>query len=372
MSLRRSHILALIIAAIIGAWVLSGQIGNGETEAVEIDADGEVVTSTNSDVEPTSRTPRVRAAVFHAESRQTAVIIRGRTEAVRSVQVRAETAGTIIELPVEKGATVEKGDVICRLSLNARDARMAEAEALMRQRWLELDAAQKLAARGHRSETQAAASQAAYDAARAQVKQQEVELSHTRILAPFDGVLDARPVEVGDYLQVSQPCATIVDLDPFLVIGQVAETDVDKLREGTIGTAVLVTGEAVEGVVRFISTTADPATRTFLVELEVPNTERTLRSGVTAEIRVPSTEVMAHRVPPSILGLDDAGTIGLRILDEENVVHFQRVQILQDGPEGIWVTGLPTSAKLITVGQDFVVPGQKVDVTYEEEAGAAS
>lgn len=371
MSLRRSHILALVIAAIIGAWILSGQIGNGDAEVVEADENGTVIET--ADIEASAlRTPKVRAAIFHAEPRNTEVVIRGRTEAIRSVQVRAETSGTVVELPVEKGSMVEKGDVICRLSLNARDARMEEAEALMRQRWLELDAAQKLAARGHRSETQAAASQAAYDAARAQVKQQEVELSHTRILAPFDGVLDARPVEVGDYLQVSQPCATIVDLDPFLVVGQVAETDVDKLQVGKVGTATLVTGETVEGRVRFISTTADPATRTFRVELEIPNPERKIRAGVTAEIRIPSTEVMAHRVPPSILGLDDSGTIGLRILDENNVVHFQRVNILADDPDGVWVTGLPTSAKLITVGQDFVVPGQTVDVTYEDEMGAAS
>jgi len=368
MALRRSHILALVIAAIIGAWILSGQIGNGETEetaSAEIGASGE---RTQNDVQ----TPRVRARIFHAQSRRTSLIIRGRTEAVRSVQVRAETSSTIIELPVEKGAHVLKGDVICRLSLNARDARMAEAEALMRQRWLELDAARKLAAQGHRSATQAAASEAAYDAARALVKQQEIELSHTRILAPFDGVLDERPVEVGDYLQVSQPCATIVDLDPFLVVGQVSETDVGGILEGSVGTAKLVTGEEVEGFVRFISQTADPATRTFRVELEVPNETQNLRAGVTAEIFIPSTEMMAHLVPPSILGLDDAGLIGLRILDNDNVVHFQRVNLLEDGPDGVWVTGLPTSVKLITVGQDFVMPGQTVDVTYEEEAGAAS
>ena len=62
----------------------------------------------------------------------------------------------------------------------------------------------------------------------------------------------------------------------------------------------------------------------------------------------------------------------LLYLDENNVVYFQRVQILADDPEGVWVTGLPTSVKLITVGQDFVVPGQTVDVTYEDEMGAAS
>mgnify|MGYP005838110371 CR=1 FL=1 len=367
MRLRRSHILALVIAAIIGAWILSGQIGNGEPDTMQADA-----TQSGSATGQITDMPHVRASVFHAEPRQSSLIVRGRTEAVRTVQVRAETSGTIVDLPVEKGAMVSKGDVICRLSLNARDAQMAEAEALMRQRWLELDAARKLAARGHRSETQAAAAQAAYDAARAQVKQREIELSHTRILAPFDGVLDDRPVEEGDYLQVSQPCATIVDLDPFLVIGQVSETEVDSVREGARGVASLVTGETVDGTVRFVAKTADPATRTFRVELEVPNEDGKLRSGVTAEISIPSAEVMAHQIPPSILGLDDEGTIGVRILDEQNIVHFKRVQILEDGLGGLWVTGLPTSVKLITVGQDFVVPGQQVDATFEDAAGAAS
>lgn len=361
MKLRRSYILALIIAAIISAWILSGQIGNGDdAAAVQAQTSAEARAATDGKV------PHVRARVFHAESRRTILVIRGRTEALRTVDIRAETSGTVVDLPVEKGAHVKKGDLICRLSLNARDAQMAEAEALMRQRWLELDAARKLAARGHRSETQAAAAQAAYDAARAQVKQREVELGHTRIVAPFDGVIDARPVELGDYLQPAQACATIVDMNPFLVVGQVSEADVDQVIEGTVGTAHLVSGETVEGYIRFVAKTADPATRTFLVELEVPNDDGKLRAGVTAEIKVPSAEVMAHLVPPSILGLDDAGTIGLRILDDQNVVHFQRVQILEDGPEGVWITGLPTSAKLITVGQDFVVPGQAVEATFDD------
>ena len=367
MRLRRSYVLALIIAAIISAWILSGQIGNGDSTVAEQSSAGASASAATE-----NKTPHVRARVFHAQPRRSVLTIRGRTEALRTVEIRAETSGTIVDLPVEKGAHVQKGDLICRLSLNARDAQMAEAEALMRQRWLELDAARKLAARGHRSETQAAAAQAAYDAARAQVKQREVELSHTRILAPFDGVIDARPVELGDYLQPSQPCATIVDMNPFLVVGQVSEADVDQVVEGTVGTAILVSGETVEGYVRFVAKTADPATGTFLVELEGPNDDGRLRSGVTAEIKVPSAELMAHLIPPSILGLDDAGTIGLRILDDRNIVHFQRVQILEDGPSGVWITGLPTSAKLITVGQDFVVPGQAVDATFEEASGTGA
>lgn len=365
MQLRRSHILAIGIALVIAAWVLSGQIGNDDSGAL---ANGEVAETQGNE----QALPHVRARIFHAENRQTAVNVRGRTEAVRTVEVRAETSGTIIDLPVAKGAHVQEGDLLCRLSLNARDANLAEAEALMRQRWLELDAAQKLAARGHRSETQAAAAQAAYDAARAQVKQREIELGHTRILAPFDGVVDHRHVEQGDYLQIGQPCVTLVDLDPFLVIGQVSETDVGDLQEGAHGIATLITGEQVDGFVRFIATTADEATRTFRVELEVSNEDGRLRDGVTAEIRIPGSEAAAHLIPPSVLGLDDAGSIGVRILDDSDVVHFRRVDILQDGPDGVWVTGLPTSVKLITVGQEFVVPGQKVDVTYEQAAGAAS
>lgn len=364
MIIKRSYIIAAVIAVILSAWILSGQIGGSESEVAE-----------NTAAEDTGAAEEevfVQVRTFTAQPKTTKTTIRGRTEAVRSVEVRAETAGTVKEIPVQEGATVERGDTICRLSLNARDARMAEAEALMRQRYLEYDAAKKLAAKGHRSETQAAAARAAYDAAAALVKQAEVELGHTKITAPFEGVLEEQLVEVGDYLRVGDPCARIVDLDPFLIVGQVPESEVGKLRTGTVGEARLITGEEVQGLVRYLAKTADPATRTFRIELEVPNDDLSLRSGVTAQITVPSKEVPAHRLPPSILTLADDGSVGVRTVSANNIVHFNRVTILEDAPNGIWVAGLPERVDIITVGQEYVSEGQKVRVSRTEETTLGS
>lgn len=369
MKMNRSYILAAAIAFVIGAWILSGQFGGADGVDDETAALRGAVETEQPDTGPLAR---VRARVFAAEPRITTIDIRGRTEAVRKVEVRAETSGTVVALPLEKGSRVETGDVLCELSLNARDAKLAEAEALTRQRWLEFDAAKKLAAKGHRSETQAAASRAAYDAAKAQLKQIEVELGQTKIVAPFDGVLDERHVEIGDYLAVAAPCATIVDLDPFLVVGQISERDVGKLTVGAPGTAALITGETVDGHIRFIAKTADEATRTFRVELEVPNEGQQLRDGLTAEIRVPSESVPAHRIPTSVLSLNDDGVIGVRILDENDVVRFLKVELVEDSESGVWVSGLPQTVTLITVGQDFVKPGQKVNVTLDKTEGAAT
>lgn len=370
MTIKRSYVWAVVIAIGLGLWILSGQFG-GTTPDQPVTAAG----TPGGETPPTDPlavpAQTVRARIFDAEEVLRDVVVRGRTEPMRAVEVRAETAGTVIELPMEKGETVAEGDVLCRLDVAARDANLAEAKALREQRWLQFDASRRLAAKGHRSETQAAADKAAYDAAVAQVKQMEVELAYTRITAPFEGVLDARPVELGDFLGVGQTCATVVDLDPVLIVGQISERDVGKISTGTAGRARLITGETIEGVVRFIARTADAATRTFRVEMEVPNRDRALRAGVTAEIIVPASQQMAHRMSPAHLVLNDAGAIGVRMVDAESRVDFVEVDIIEDGNDGVWVTGLPDKAAVITVGQEFVREGMRVNVTFEEE-GARS
>ena len=351
--LNRSQLIAIGIAVVIAVWFVSGLFGgsNGATDemtAAERDAANATV-------------PQVRVVTSTAATRQGMVTIRGRTAAKRAVEVRAETQGTVSELPVEKGAPVKAGDVLCGINLDARDAQLAEAKALARQRQLEYDASRQLAAKGYRAPTAAAASRAAHDAAQARLKQMEIAVSQTRLVAPFDGIFDDRRVEIGDYLRIGDVCGLVVELDPLLVVGQVAEDRVSVLRIGLPGRARLITGETVEGTVSFVAKTADPATRTFRVELEVPNPDYRMRAGITAEIMVPGDEIQAHRIPSSVIALDDQGVVGVRTVDEESRVRFNAVHIVDDTPDGLWVAGLPPTIKLITVGQDYVIEGQKVE-----------
>lgn len=323
-----------------------------------------------ADPTPQSRFVVVASSVSLKEW-QAEVVIRGRTEAERKVIVRAETAGVIAETPAEQGSIVNGGDVLCRISIDARQALVAEARAASAKTRLDYDAAVKLNAEGFRAETAVAAAKAARDQAAAQVERARIELAKTEIIAPFDGVFDHRNVEAGDFVKIGDPCGTVIQASPFLVIGAVSERDVGKIEKGDNGVARLATGETISGVVRFISASADPATRTFDVELEIPNEAGKLRDGVTADFTVFAKKRKAYHILRSALVLNDNGEIGVRTLSPENDVRFERIRLLGEDATGIWISGLRGESRIITRGQEFVSAGQKVDVANTADAGEA-
>jgi len=302
----------------------------------------------------------VRVETMIARERRAEVLIRGRSEANERVELRAETAGRVASTPYAKGSFVEKGAVLCELDMGEREAKLAEARAAVDQARLDYDAAVTLMQKGFTAATEQAARKARLDAAMAALNQAEIDIERTRTRAPFDGILDPRNANEGVWLAVGEICATLVDFDPMLIVGHVSERDVGKLEVGMAGRARLVTGEAVEGEIGYIATTADPATRTFRVELEVDNSERKLRDGVTAEIAVPIRTEKGHLFSPAILALDDAGRIGVRVVDDDDIVRFAPVEILADTPDGVWVSGLDDEVTVITVGQEYVEAGQRV------------
>jgi multidrug efflux system membrane fusion protein len=105
---------------------------------------------------------------------------------------------------------------------------------------------------------------------------------------------------------------------------------------------------------------ADTATRAFRVEVELPNPDAKLRDGVSADIHIPVKRVKAQQISPGILVLDDSGTVGVRTV-QNGKVAFIPVQVISDGPEGMWIAGLPDKVTVITVGQEFVSDGEKVE-----------
>lgn len=296
------------------------------------------------------------------------VVVRGRTKALRKVIVRSETAGVVDETPVEPGAVVENGQTLCRLKIDARRAALAEARAALAKADLDYDAAVKLAEAGFRAETGVAAAKAARELAHANVEQASVAVAKTNIEAPFAGIFDARLAEAGDFLGIGDPCGVLIQQDPFLVVGAVSERDVAKIFKGDKGIAHLVGGETIEGVVRVVATASDEATRTFEVQLEVPNENSALRDGLTASFTVFAERREAYLVTRSALSLDDQGRIGVRFVDADDIVGFAPVVLLGEADNGVWVSGLSRAVRIITRGQDFVTPGQKVGVTA---AGAA-
>lgn len=305
-------------------------------------------------------TPSVRVRTLIAEPHAEAIAVLGRTEPSRAVTVRAETQGRVAEILVAEGAAIADGEPIVRLVEDDRRARLAEVEALLDQRTIELNAATKLADKGYQTQIRAAEMIALTEEARARLAAIELDLRRITVRAPFDGTVERRDVEVGDFVSVGDEIAYVIDLDPVLVVAELTERDIGRVARGQAASARLVTGQTVSGTIRYVSRVADPATHTFRVELEVPNPDGTIVAGATAELDVPLAPVAAHLVTPAVLTLGEDGTVGVKVVDGQGRVAFHPVTLVADGPEGVWVAGLPATATVIVVGQEFVVVGQAV------------
>ena len=125
----------------------------------------------------------------------------------------------------------------------------------------------------------------------------------------------------------------------------------------------MATGETLDGKIAFIEAKADPATRTFRTEIQIPNDNYALKAGVTATVRISSGITSAQQVPGRALTLADSGNVGVRYVDSANIVRFAEVRTIDEDEGGIWVTGLPEDTRVIIEGQDFVSVGMEVEVS---------
>ncbi|WP_210877323.1 efflux RND transporter periplasmic adaptor subunit [Roseovarius autotrophicus] len=392
-------LIALVVAAAIYAFVFER-----ERFVTMRPADNE----TTGEEAATERVMRVVVLRSKAREVDSAVVLRGRTEADRTVALRAETSGLVISEPHRRGAFVEQGDTLCSLDPGARKAALAEARARLAETEARLpeaharieearadleeaeinyNAAENLVGSGFASQTRVAATRAALraaeagvesalsglesaqaniEAARAGVTAAEEEIRRLTISAPFSGVLETDTAEIGSLLQPGALCATVLQLDPIMLVGFVSEMEVARVTQGARATARTISGHEVTGEVSFVGRSADPATRTFRVDIRVPNPDLTLRDGETAEIGIKAEGRMAHLVPQSALTLDDAGTLGVRLVDEDKTARFAAVTLLRDTPSGIWLTDLPERADIIVIGQEYVRDGVPVEPVYQD------
>ena len=365
--IKGSHIAALVIAGAVVGWMATGNVVIGGQE-----------NSANAAAPPAERRLqddalfKVRYVTLEPEMRPELLVVRGRTQADTVVSVRAETSGTVHERLVNKGDEVKQGDLVCQLDRGVRMAAVDRATAALDQAIFEYEGAQELRKQGYASETRLKALKAAMDAATATLAEVKRELSYTDILATADGVVQDPIAEMGDNLSIGDVCVTLINADPMLFIGQVSERDVASVKVGDMASVGLASGEAQTGAIRYIAPSADPATRTFLMEIEMPNPDRRLRDGVTAAAQIQLEGKEAYRVRPSWLTLDDEGRIGVRTVNGDNIVAFKELNIVAHTPEAMWVTGLEPATHVITVGQDYVISGQTVEPVPADAAANAS
>ncbi|MEM9871154.1 MAG: efflux RND transporter periplasmic adaptor subunit [Pseudomonadota bacterium] len=429
-----SLILAVLVAVGLYLWVIerertlafiAEQTSGGDTAAAEAPDDGEPAeAAAAAEGAPTEGMIKVVARRSVAREIDSAVVLRGQTEAAREVEVRSETTSTVTSPPLRKGSFVEEGQLMCQLDPGTRgstlaemraraaeatsrkleaearvpeaQARVIEAQALLDEALVNQNAAQRLSVDGFAAETRVkntqaavAAAEAAVEAARAgvtaaqsgiqsaeatiesaiaAVASAEKELERLDIHAPFAGLLESDTAELGSLLQPGSLCATIIQLDPIKLVAFVPETEVTRVKVGAqAGARLAAGGQEVVGTVTFLSRAADETTRTFRVEIEVPNPDLAISDGQTADIAISAAGAKAHLLPPSALTLNTEGAIGLRTVDDAGVVAFNPAIVLRDTAQGVWLTGLPDELNVIVVGQEFVTAGVTVAPTYQEQ-----
>jgi multidrug efflux system membrane fusion protein len=356
----KSWLISAGIVLVVCLWLASGQF-RAEPAAEAEDTAVTDVTHRNS----------VRVRTQAAEEVMRTIVVNGETAPARIANLAAETDGRVTAIAAERGASLERGDLILRLDERDRLARLAEARATVRQREVEYQGRLKLKESSYVSEAQLQEAVAMLEVARAELTRAELDLQYMEVRAPFAGALLERSVEVGDFIKRGDPVATFVDNRTIIVSANLSEFDARYVHVGESAEARLATGETVRGTIRYVSPVADEATRTFAVELEVDNADRKLRAGGTAELFIPAEKVYAHRVSPSLLTLDDAGNVGVKIVNDAGVVEFVTADIALSSSDGVWLAGLPETATIITVGQGFVDNGAMVAAVPESDVATA-
>ena len=360
MKAARFAAVGLVVAAT--AWIASGHLFPHET------AESKAAVGV---AERATKAFRVSVVPAQVEQRSRKLVLSGRTEADRKMMVTARASGVVSELKVRRGQSVNQGDVIAILSDEARESQVAQARAMLSQRKAELEAKMKLVAQGTLPRLEQGNWEAQYKAAEAGLAAAEAERERGVIRAPWSGVINELPVEIGQaaFSMAGREIAQIVSLDPVLAVVEVAERKLHGLKLGDQAEIRLVTGHTAQGKVRFISKTASPTTRTYRVDVEIPNADLYIPDGITAEVTIPLAAVSATRVPRSALTFSSNGVLGVRTVDAANKVAFIPVTVVEDEQQHMWVGGVAEAARVIVAGQDFVREGQVVDaVEVQPEA----
>ena len=344
--------ISLIITLLISFWLLSGLFVSDSKE-------GQAAATE-------STLTKVEATWFDVQNYSPQLVLRARTEANRAVDVKAQVAGRIVAVPADEGAFVKSGDILCAIDVEDRQLRVQHANSALHQATIEYQGAQKLKQGGYQSELAIAQADTRLQSARVALERSTLDLNNLLVRAPFDGVVERRPLEVGDFIQSGQLCAQVVELNPLKVTAVITEQEIGKISLDRDVTMTLVNGDALNGKISYLSRQADPITRSYRVEATIANRQSRFLAGMSASLQIIEQPVAAHLIPASLVLLDDAGHLVVRSVNDQGTVVTLSVTNVGESQDGVWVTGLPDRVALVTVGQNYVTEAEQVAVFYQE------
>lgn len=378
----RFHKLAAIVVLIgFAAWMGTGAFSSVGSAAVEGAAKaGDPAKPGDQAKAPDAAKPKTAEAEPKAPLRTVAVVtpprktyarairISGLTEADKRAVLATRVAGVIEKLPVKQGDHVKTGDLVLMLAAEEKISMVDNAKQLVVQRQAELEASLKLMKTGNLPKLQLDTARSNLTAAQSQLETAQAELDRNLVKAPFDGVIDRVPVELGSSVMQGGEVATILKLDPVIARGEISERDLGYLKLGDKAAVRLVSGQTVEGTVRYISRDASSATRTFRIEIAIPNGDGSVPAGMTAEISLSAQPTDAVMLPRSVVTLSDKGDLGIRAVDKDNKVVFFPIDLVDDSPRGLVLGGIPADARVIVAGQELVKEGDVVKPVEADQA----
>lgn len=347
--MKSSTWLSLGLLGAVSIWMLSGSLANVPEENVAEET-----------VKHEAPKMKVRVLEVQAESIMRQIVVQGELEPLRQVELRAQTASRVQALSVEKGQKVAAGTVLIKLAAEDRAAQISRAKAEVAAQQHEVAANRKLRKQGMQAENRLKSAESALASAKAELKRAELELGYTEIRAPFPGVLEDRQVELGSHVERGDPVALLVDESVLKAVGRVSQQAAGDLKLGQTVTLKLLDGGEAEGKVTYISRLGDSQTHSFKIEAEVPNPDDQLNAGVSAQLSIGVGQQKAHFLSPAVLSLSDKGQVGVKSVDEQGKVAFYPISLVRTEADGVWVSGLPDEATIITQGQGFVNAGESV------------
>ena len=363
-SIRFHRIAAILVLIGAGAWVGTGEfasVGSQQAHA-ENTAEAAPAPAAATPVDAvTKRTVAVVTPVFADHARR--INLSGATEPDKRAVLAARSEGIVAELTVAKGGMVATDALIMSLEGPETVAQAQIAQIALDQRERELAVAERLYSGGNTPEISLTNARSDRDSALAQLTLAKAAQDRLTLTAPFAGLVDSVNIEQGEWVTSGTPIATILSLDPIIVRAEVSELDIGEVHPGATAKVRLVNGLEMEGTVRFVAREASSDTRTFPVEIALPNADGSIPSGMTAIVDIFATPTRAVKIPRSVITLSEQGEIGVRVVGADNLARFAAVGIVDDAEDGLVVTGIPEGVRIIVAGQDLVRDGEAVLVS---------
>ena len=355
--LQRNHLLiALVLAGLLIIWLASGDFLRAKDEPPEEQPTPEEAEAF-----------RVETSVLQAEPHSPVQVVQGELLPMREVEILSQINAHLTGRVVDWGDVAAEDEILFRLDPETRAAELARAEAALALSRAELEGGEVLYRKKLLSETEFLRLKSAAASAYAERQLSAQQLRYAEIKAPFDGVVDRLPVEEGDYVQVGDALATLVDIAVLRLIAYVPQQQVYALRPGLSVEATLLDGSTLPGTLTFVASRAESSTRSFRIEAQLDNPERRRIAGSSATLSVRLSDQKAHRLSPALLSLGEDGQLGVKSIDAERKVTFLPVEILSFDPDGVWVGGLPEEVEIITLGAGFVTAGDPVNPVNTEQ-----